>query len=292
MIENRTKRRLDLKRLAVFREVLRAGGVNAAAAQLHRSPSAVSEDLAQLQRQLGVPLLRKEGRRLVATARGRGLAQAIEGALLDLQAAWETCSQAEDPQAPLRVATVTGFGRYRLQPALLAAMPPSRRLELRFCAADEVQAQLLSGRVDLGVSYRPLLAPGLESRPMADEHLLLVGPPGSRLPAREDFAALPFVTYDEHEYVFLQWFAHHRLPLPQAWRRGDHYEELEEVLEAVAHGRGWSIVPGDAPRAPAYAGRLGLHEVGGSPCVNPVHLVAREGALAGADASWMLALHG
>jgi len=173
---------------------------------------------------------------------------------------------------------------------VLAALSPERRLELRLCSADEVQAQLLGGRVDVGVSYRPLLAPGLESTVLAEEALALVGPPDSRPPPPEEVGALSFVTYEEFEYVFLQWFAHHGLPLPQQWRRGDHYEELEEVLAAVSQGRGWSIVPADAARAPASGARLHCRPPSSPPCANPVHLITRTGELKSADARWLRTL--
>lgn len=288
MSKNRTIEQIDLRRLAVFRAVVEAGGVTAAANVLHRSPSAVSDDLAVLQRHLGAPLLEKVGRHLRPTAKGLALARSIERAYLDLREAWDA-AVGDGENEPLRIATVTGFGRYRLIPALFSAMSDGRRLDIRFSTADDMLDQIERGRVDLGVSYRPLVGTGVASIAVATEEIALVGPPDSTCPSRDGLCDLRFTTYDEYEYVFLRWFQHHGIELPHAWRRADHVEELEEALEAVAHGRGWSIVPADAARARAYEGRVVVHAFG-TPCTNTIHLAAKERVLDGAEVRWVKSL--
>lgn len=275
----------DFKRLSVFRTVVASGGVNAAAQVLHKSPSAVSYDLQQLERQLGLRLFRKSGRRLVLTPHGRMLAASIERAYLDLQEAWDGIASADAAREPLRIACVSGFGRYRLVPRLLQLLPPERPLEVLFRTASGVLALLESGRVSLGVSYRPLVTPGIGSQRLADEELVLVGPKGRRaVPAAAEIPRLPFVTWEEYEYVFLRWFEANGLPLPHPWHRSDHFEELEEALESVARGRGWTVVPLDAALGRAYAARVRVYRPGGHRCHNEVHLAGTERDLAGGDA--------
>jgi DNA-binding transcriptional LysR family regulator len=287
MSKKRTIDQIDLRRLAVFRAVVEAGGVTAAATLLHRSPSAISDDLAVLQRHLGAALFEKVGRHLQPTAKGKALARSVERAYLDIREAWEAAAT-DGANEPLRIATVTGFGRYRLLPVLLPAMPASRRLEVRFCTADETGDLLTRGRVDMGVSYRPLVGPGIASQAVASEDIVLVGPPGSTTP--DDPSLLRFVTYDEYEYVFLHWFNHHGVPLPQPWWRSDHFEELEETLEAVANGRGWSVVPADVARSGAFADRLVEHPIGRSACTNTIYLATRDRLPDRTDVDWMVSL--
>lgn len=276
----------DFKRLAVFRTVVASGGVIAAARVLHKSPSAVSYDLQQLERQLGLRLFSKSGRRLELTPRGRMLAASIERAYLDLQEAWDGASAADTAREPLRIACVSGFGRYRLVPRLLRLLPRERPLEVLFRTATGVLSLLESGRVSLGVSYRPLVSAGIASAPLADEELVLVGPKTRRAaPRAQDIACLPFVTWEEFEYVFFRWFEANALPPPLPWRRSDHFDELEEALESVAGGRGWSVVPLDAARGRAYLSRLRVHRLGGRGCINEVHLVGGERELEGDDAT-------
>lgn len=275
----------DFRRLSVFRTVVAEGGVTAAARVLHKSPSVVSHDLQQLERRLGVALFRKSGRRLVLTPRGRVLAASIERAYLDLDSAWSSIAATDASREPLRIACVSGFGRYRLVPRLLRALPRERPAEVLFRTANEVLALLESGRVPLGVSYRPMAAGTIGSAPLAAEELVLVGPKARAAPSPAEIPKLSFVTYEEYEYVFFRWFEAVGLPLPQPWRRSDHVEELEEALESVAGGRGWSVVPADAARGRAYAGRLRIHRPRGGRCFNEVHLLGTAADLAGDDAA-------
>ncbi|WP_242111449.1 LysR family transcriptional regulator [Luteimonas aquatica] len=276
----------DFRRLSVFRAVVNHGGVIAAARVLHKSPSAVTYDLQQLERALGARLFRKAGRRLALTAQGRTLAASIERAYLDLQHAWDGAAGGAETPEPLRIACVSGYGRYRLLPGLLARLPRERPLEVLFRTANEVLALLESGRVGLGVSYRPLVTAGIASAPLAEETLVLVGPKAARrAPAPQEIAALPFVTYEEFDYVFFRWFEAHDLALPQPWRRVDHFDELEEALESVACGRGWSVVPFDAANGRAYRTRVRIHHLQRRVCHNQIHLVGSTQALQGEDAA-------
>lgn len=275
----------DFKRLSVFRTVVASGGVIAAARELHKSPSAVTYDLQQLERLLGAKLFRKSGRRLALTPRGRVLAASIERAYLDLQHAWESIGDA-DGLEPLRIACVSGFGRYRLVPRLLQLLPRDRPVEVLFRTASGVQALLETGRVALGVSYRPLVTTGIASILLGEEELALVGPKSRRgSPVPEDIPALPFVTYEEFEYVFFRWFEANGIPLPQPWNRADHFEELEEALESVANGRGWSIVPLDSALGRAYRSRVQVHRLQKRVCTNEIHLVGSERELRSEDAA-------
>ncbi len=75
---------IDLRRLRVLREVERRGTISAAAATLHLTPSAVSQQLAGLARDLDVPLLEREGRGVRLTGQARVLlahAEIVEGQL-------------------------------------------------------------------------------------------------------------------------------------------------------------------------------------------------------------------
>ncbi|HEY3715842.1 MAG TPA: LysR family transcriptional regulator [Jatrophihabitantaceae bacterium] len=86
----------DARRLRVLHEVNLRGSVNAAAAVLHVTPSAVSQQLAQLEREAGCDLLERSGRGVVLTQAGTALARhaedvmrALEGASAGLAAARE-----------------------------------------------------------------------------------------------------------------------------------------------------------------------------------------------------------
>ena len=84
---------LDLKRLRLLRELDHRGTVGAVASALDYSPSAVSQQLALLEKEAGVPLFERVGRNLRLTAAAQtlvGHADAlfarVEEAEADLQA--------------------------------------------------------------------------------------------------------------------------------------------------------------------------------------------------------------
>ncbi len=76
---------IDIRRLQVVRMIARYGGVTAAADALHLTPSAVSQQVKQLSRELGVTLLEPRGRGVRLTPAARVLLRNAD----QLAASWE-----------------------------------------------------------------------------------------------------------------------------------------------------------------------------------------------------------
>ena len=66
---------LNLNAMNYFEAVARLGGVSKAAEELGVSPSAVSQQIRQIEQQFGVRLFRREKRRLILTLDGERLFQ-------------------------------------------------------------------------------------------------------------------------------------------------------------------------------------------------------------------------
>ncbi|WP_067491438.1 LysR family transcriptional regulator [Actinomadura hibisca] len=109
---------LDLGRLRVLRELERRGTVGAVAEALGYSPSAVSQQLAQLQKEVGVTLVERVGRRLRLTTAGEVLAGHADRLLSDVQRAQEQALAAAGRVAG--TVRVVGF-----QTALLHVLAPT-----------------------------------------------------------------------------------------------------------------------------------------------------------------------
>lgn len=83
---------MDVRRLSILRELARRTTVTEVAQSLSVTPTAVSQQLKLLEREAGVPLLRRVGRRLELTAAGRELVEAstdVEVSLARLQGRWD-----------------------------------------------------------------------------------------------------------------------------------------------------------------------------------------------------------
>ncbi|QHC60050.1 LysR substrate-binding domain-containing protein [Rathayibacter sp. VKM Ac-2760] len=111
---------LDVRRLVLLREVAIRGTLAAAAEALAYSPSAVSQQLTVLERETGVELLRKVGRRVQLTPQAEIL----------VAAAGEVLALLERAEAALAASGESVTGRVRVavfQSAALALMPGALR---------------------------------------------------------------------------------------------------------------------------------------------------------------------
>lgn len=122
----------DLRRLRLLREVQLRGTLAAVADALAYSPSAISQQLALLEKEAGTPLLRKIGRRVQLTPQGEVLA-AHAGLLLDgLERAESDLEESLDRvSGTLRLAVFQSAAHAFMPQALtaLAAEHPELRVE-------------------------------------------------------------------------------------------------------------------------------------------------------------------
>ncbi|MBW8484613.1 LysR family transcriptional regulator [Actinomadura parmotrematis] len=181
---------LDLGRLRILRELRRRGTAGAVAEALGYSPSAVSQQLAQLQREVGVPLVERAGRRLRLTAAGEALAGHAD-ALLDGARRAEEDARAASGRVTGRV-EVVGFQTailHLLAPALprLAAAYPDLVVEIHDDEYVRVLQALVQQEVDLVLSceYSHVRAP---AHPELAEEVLFTEPMRLLLPERHPLA--------------------------------------------------------------------------------------------------------
>src|SRR5919204_5694970 len=78
---------LDVRRLHMLRELAERGTIAATAEALGYTPPAVSQHLTALERQVGVALLERQGRRVALTPAARLLVGRTERVLAELEAA-------------------------------------------------------------------------------------------------------------------------------------------------------------------------------------------------------------
>ena len=127
-----SKHRTTLDQWRTLQAVVDCGGYHQAAEQLHRSPSSLNHAVAKLQQQLGVALLRVEGRKAVLTEAGavmlRRSRQLTEDAY-QLETLSENLQRGWEPE--IRLAYDAIFPRTRLLQVLQAFHPDSRGSRLR-----------------------------------------------------------------------------------------------------------------------------------------------------------------
>jgi DNA-binding transcriptional LysR family regulator len=145
-------------RLRAFVEVAETGSVRAAAQRLFVTESAVSAAITTLAREVGVPLMERNGRGVRLTSAGAlyaGYARTILG--LHEQAAAAARDHGRPDKGLVRLAAVTTAGEHVL-PRLLASFReqhPRIQLRLEVAPRDQVWPMLTHHETDIVVAGRP-----------------------------------------------------------------------------------------------------------------------------------------
>jgi molybdate transport repressor ModE-like protein len=177
---------LDVRRMRVLREVAARGTIAAAARALSFTPSAVSQQLAALEREAGVALLDRHGGRVALTEAGRRLVVRTESIMAELEAAGaELSAAASDVVGDVHVAAFPSAERALLAPALaaLARRHPDVRVRSTELEPEASLPALRLGDVDLAVSHEDVARPApadarLERVDLLEDPLRLVLPHG------------------------------------------------------------------------------------------------------------------
>jgi DNA-binding transcriptional LysR family regulator len=146
---------LDVRRLRVLREVARRGSLAAAADTLSYTPSAVSQQIAALEREAGVRLLERRARGVVLTEAGQMLVEHADVILGRLEAA-ETAlaALAELQRGHLRMASFATAGARVLPRAVdtFRARHPGVELTVGQASPRQSVEHLRTGRLDLALT--------------------------------------------------------------------------------------------------------------------------------------------
>ncbi len=176
----------DVARLRLLHEVDRRGSIAAAARAVGLTPSAVSQQLAALEREAGTALLDRSPRGVALTGAGHALS-ARAGAVLDLlvEARADLDRLAGGVAGPVALVTIASAAATVVSDAVLAlrASAPQVVLSVRTEEPARSLAQLLSDDADVAVvdeyDYVPVPLPeSLVGRELLVEPLVVVAPHG------------------------------------------------------------------------------------------------------------------
>jgi DNA-binding transcriptional LysR family regulator len=175
---------LDVRRLRLLREVAVHGSIAGAARTLSLTPSAVSQQLAKLEREAGVALLERRPQRVSLTEAGRLLVDHASEILERLaRAEAELRALVPSEARPLRLVTFPTAGAALVPTALDHLGEQRPELRVSVVALDPVAAlaAVAAGEADAAVvfeyPYVPLPArPGVELELLLEEDLLVLLP--------------------------------------------------------------------------------------------------------------------
>ena len=189
---------LDVKRLRVLREVAAKGSFSAAAESLAYTQSAVSQQIAALEREAQTKLVERSARGVRLTEAGRALvrhAEVILARLADAEAELEAIAGLRGGRLRLVSFPTAGATIMPRAIALFRARHPHVELSLEPAEPDEALAKLRSGACDIALTidapWRALEDDGVERRHLLDDPMYVV------LPREHPLASKPRIRLEE-----------------------------------------------------------------------------------------------
>ncbi|MBF6333742.1 LysR substrate-binding domain-containing protein [Nocardia transvalensis] len=267
---------LDVRRLRLLRELARRGTIAAVAQALAYTPSAVSQQLAALEREAGVALLQRTGRSVTLTPAALRLVDHADTILAVLEhASAELAAARSELTGALRIGAFPTAVRAILSPVLVTLSRAHPRLELLVTELDPANAPaaLRAETLDIALvqeyDYVPLeRETGLTTEPFLEETVYLAAPMSGPLASHRNslwIASTPGTLC-------------HIMTVRSCQAAGftphirHHADDFGTVLALVAAGQGVAFVP-----------ELGVHEVPGNVVLTPMptrrrtHLAYRRG---------------
>lgn len=191
------------RHIEVFRAVMTAGSVTAAASLLHTSQPTLSRDLARLEHLLGYALFERERGRLKPTARARALFDEVKRSFQGLGRVIERAQAlGRDDDAELTVLCLPALSHALLPGALasLLAAHPGTRVDITPAEPPLLDAWMSEQRFDLGLAEQATPLPGVRVEPVLAADEVAVLPAGHTLAAR---ARLTLADFDGQDFISL-----------------------------------------------------------------------------------------
>lgn len=249
--------RVSLEQWRTLQAVVEQGGFAQAAAHLHRSQSAVSYAVQRLQDNLGVSVLRIEGRRAVLTEAGEAVlrrarqllrdAVALETLAHELKAGWE---------AEIRLVVDAAFPTEVLMEALQAFAPHDRgtRVLMQEVVLSGAMDALREGMADLVISA------GIPETVLADElieiEFVAVAHPDH--PLHKQNKSLEFSDLRREMQIVIRDSGQYQVA-DHGWLESEHrwtVSSIERALSTVSHGLGFAWLPRHRVMIHLEAGQL------------------------------------
>jgi DNA-binding transcriptional LysR family regulator len=184
--------------LRYFMEVVHAGSVTEAAARLDVAPSAVSRQIARLERELDTLLFERKARGMTLNSAGELLAAHARRAWLDIERVTEDILALQGLRmGKVQLVSTEGFA-YEFLPTMVAqfqARAPGIRFSLDVCAQPEVVRRIREGEGDIGMMVSMRSEHGLAVELRHPAPVLAVVAPNHPLANRRHLSLAQVVAY-------------------------------------------------------------------------------------------------
>ena len=254
---------MSFEHLKLFKDIAQAKSVSRGAALNGVSQSAASQYLQDLERELGLTLLDRSTRPLTVTDAGRLYAEMCRD-ILRRKAEFdaELDRQKNQIEGTVRVAAIYSVGLSEMShlEQEFSRRYPEAKLEVEYLRPEKVSAAVVADRADLGLMSYPEPTKEVTVLQWREEEMVVAASPYHPLAGKAevfpaDLKDFDFIGFDEDlpirreiDRFLREHHVHVRVTL--------HFDNLQMIKEAVAHGSGVSIMPARVMAAEIAQGRL------------------------------------
>jgi len=274
---------MEFERLKLFIDIAQSKSISKGAAENDISQSAASQHLQELERQLGLELLDRSSRPLAVTEAGKLYLQMCREMLRShdefLLALEKLKSEVE---GTVRVASIYSVGLSEMSQLEeeFSRRYPQAHLEVEYLRPEKVYEAVVTDRADLGLMSYPEPNKQVTVLPWREEEMVVAASPYHQLAAKgevrpEDLEGLDFVAFDEDLPIrrdIDRFLREHHVHVNVTM----HFDNLQMIKEAVAHGSGVSIMPARIMEAEIQQGRLVPIPIARLELYRPVGIVHRK----------------
>ncbi len=274
---------MSLDSLKLFRDLGQTRSLTRAAELSGISPSAASQQIQEMERNLGIDLLDRSTRPLSLTAAGRLYQDLCRDVLRRNEEFHAALGELKsEVEGTVRVASIYSVGLVEMTQleAEFQKRQPNVRLAVDYLRPEKVYEAVLSDRSDVGLVSYPEPTREICVTPWRNEEMVVAVPPGHPLAGREsvgaaDLNGLEFIAFDEELPIRREvdrYLKSHGAEVNIVM----HFDNIQTIKEAIAIGPGVSIVPARILKAELASGRLAAVAIEAPGLYRPLGIIQRK----------------
>ena len=273
---------MALENLRLFRDIAHTRSVSKGAQANGISQSAASQQMQELERQLGAVLLDRSTRPLIVTAAGKLYLEYCRDSIrrrdeFDV----ELHRLKHDMQGKVQIAAIYSVGLSEMSAieSKFSERFPNGELVVSYLRPEKVFEAVEEDRADVGLLSYAESTRDVVALPWRKEEMVVAVSIHHPLAAKteiqiEELAGEAFIGFDEdlpiHESI-TGYFREHRVSVDMVFR----FDNLQMIKEAVGHGVGISIMPERVMQTEVAQGRLVALKLKPADLFRPVCIVHR-----------------
>ncbi len=270
---------MDLGHLKLFRDIAQTRSFSRGASANDLSQSAASQHVQDIEQQFGVTLLDRT-RPLTVTEAGRLYLEMCREVLRARDEFLVTLERLKsEVEGTVRVASIYSVGLSEMSrlEGEFSRRHPQARLEVQYLRPEKVYEAVVSDQADLGLMSYAESTKEVKVLPWREEQMVVAASPHHALANKsevrpEELEGQDFVGFDEDLPIrrdIDRFLREHRVRVNLTL----HFDNLQMIKEAVAHGSGVSIMPARIMEDEVRQGRLVPIPIAGFRLFRPVGIV-------------------